>query len=487
MKTAKVENGFVQGKVKEVLGKEIVQFLCIPYCKAPLNKLRFQRSQNIDHFSENVINKLEFETCFPQTSLRIFDGTNEGEERWIPKHAHDEDSLYLNIWCPLDVFNGKVQKPVLVWIHGGGFMTGSSSMPIYDGSVLSSQENIIVVNINYRLGIFGYLYLNHELANGNQGLWDQVLALQWIHRNITVFNGDSNNITICGNSAGGCSVSFHLLIKESWGTFNKAIMHSGVCTIDWSLLPKEEVFRRSETLVNRLLERLKYPLKWNEQISSDDKKSIIEYLQSLNFKDIILDSELYAGMYQLAWSPIIDGELIKDNPRDMFLREEYKICPTIFLHSKNEGDMFILYEFPKIQPDNEGMIDVTYLDHILKYYPYYPLICEPSVKELIKKKYNVNGTKVSIKKVDEIISDQHIICDTIDLANIVSRSNKEVYYLIFNALFPNDYWPPWCGVLHGDEIFCLFGNSLVNGYKTECEKKTSIEFMKNYGNFITNG
>ena len=141
----------------------------------------------------------------------------------------DEDCLSLNVWTPKA---DSEARPVMVWIHGGAFVTGSGSSPIYDGSILSSRGDVVVVTINYRLGVLGFLNLNEVTggripSTGNEGLLDQAFALAWVRDNIAQFGGDPTNVTIFGESAGGMSVGALLALREAKGLFHKAIPQSG--------------------------------------------------------------------------------------------------------------------------------------------------------------------------------------------------------------------------------------------------------------------
>ena len=140
-----------------------------------------------------------------------------------------EDCLYLNVWTP--ALDGK-RRPVMVWIHGGGFTIGSGSQPLYDGSVLARRGDVVVVTVNYRLGPLGFIRLadvtNGKIpATGNEGILDQVAALQWVRDNIAEFGGDPGNVTIFGESAGGMSVGTILAMPSARGLFHKAIPQSG--------------------------------------------------------------------------------------------------------------------------------------------------------------------------------------------------------------------------------------------------------------------
>uniref|UniRef100_A0A3B4A8A1 Carboxylic ester hydrolase n=1 Tax=Periophthalmus magnuspinnatus TaxID=409849 RepID=A0A3B4A8A1_9GOBI len=143
-----------------------------------------------------------------------------------------EDCLYLNVFVPLDV-NLTVplwtHLPVLVWIHGGDFIAGSASKPLYDGRFLSNFTHTVVVSMDYRLGAFGFLVSGKDpltSAVGNYGILDQQAALLWVQRNIAVFGGDPGKVTIFGESAGAQSVSLHLMMQSSAPLFRQAVLQS---------------------------------------------------------------------------------------------------------------------------------------------------------------------------------------------------------------------------------------------------------------------
>ena len=142
-----------------------------------------------------------------------------------------EDCLVLNIWTP--GINDSGKRPVMVWMHGGGFFLGSGDhIPYYEGLLLAKSGNVVVVSINHRLGVFGYLYLE-EIAgeryagSGNAGMLDLIAALEWIRENIERFGGDPKNVTIFGESGGGAKVSLLLGMPKAKGLFHRAIIQSG--------------------------------------------------------------------------------------------------------------------------------------------------------------------------------------------------------------------------------------------------------------------
>lgn len=161
-----------------------------------------------------------------------------------------EDCLYLNIWTPARATAGARPRPVMVWIHGGALTSGSSSFPLYNGARLAKRGDLLVVSIDYRLGLLGFLDLTalggpKFAGSANAGILDQIAALRWIHHNIAAFGGDPANVTIFGQSAGGSSVYALLGAPAARGLFAKAIMESGA--------PVEFITRRAAEDFARLV------------------------------------------------------------------------------------------------------------------------------------------------------------------------------------------------------------------------------------------
>ncbi|MBK6411651.1 carboxylesterase family protein [Sphingopyxis sp.] len=175
------------------------------------------------------------------------DGFGPWTKEYVTPAPVSEDCLYANVWVPAE-FNGQ-PRPILVWIHGGAFMSGSNSVPIYDGSELA-KKGVIVISINYRLGVFGFAAfreLADEVGGGaNFGLQDIVASLDWVQRNAAAFGGDPAQVTIAGQSAGAMAVHTLLVSPASSGLFSRAIAQSGV--IETPLPVREEGYRRGDDL-----------------------------------------------------------------------------------------------------------------------------------------------------------------------------------------------------------------------------------------------
>ena len=201
-------------------------FRGIPYAEAPIGELRFKKAQPV------------------LPSDEIFDATYFGKSFMQPvangelasQYEIGEDCLRLNVWN--NSKDTSASKPVMVYIHGGGFVTGGTSDPLYDGwNFVHYNPDVILVTISYRGGMLGFMNMS-ELEGGedykyatNNAFYDQIEALRWIKSNIAGFGGDPENITICGESAGGCAVSSLCVMKEAKGLFQKAIAMSGAVNL----------------------------------------------------------------------------------------------------------------------------------------------------------------------------------------------------------------------------------------------------------------
>ncbi len=214
----------MHGKLKGSEKDGIYVFKAIPYAFPPVGEFRWQPPQDPWPWT-GVLDATEFGKWAPQnkSTMDAIMGAEEGEQ--------NEACLTLNVWTP-GMDNAK--RPVMVWIHGGGFTIGSGAQGIYEGKTLARHGDVVVVTINYRLGIFGFANLKEATggripATGNEGLQDQAKALEWVQDNINLFGGDANNVTIFGESAGGMSTGGLLSLPEARGLFHKAIPQSGAC------------------------------------------------------------------------------------------------------------------------------------------------------------------------------------------------------------------------------------------------------------------
>ncbi|KAB7496324.1 Venom carboxylesterase-6 [Armadillidium nasatum] len=219
----RVDQGLIKGiKDKSTEGKEFNSYLGIPYAEPPVGKLRLQFQRLLGKvFLDGTIMSV---SCLQTDFFDII--TDDTESVTINGR---EDCLQLNVFTSAP--NQQKKLPVMVYIHGGGFISGGATY--YHPYYLLNRDIVLVV-IQYRLGIFGFLSTEDSVIPGNMGLKDQQLALKWIKGNIESFGGDSNRITIFGGSAGGASVNYQILSPGSKGLFRRAILQSGTSLCPWA-------------------------------------------------------------------------------------------------------------------------------------------------------------------------------------------------------------------------------------------------------------
>ena len=223
MSQAKVAQGALQGKAEGQVGT----FLGVPFAAPPVGDLRWQPPKTAAAWTGTRSATAFSDSCQQAVSPA---GFGPWTHEYVVGGKASEDCLYLNVWTPAKTAGEKLA--VLVWIHGGAFTSGSASVPIYDGAALA-KKGVIVVGVNYRLGLYGFMAhpgLTAESpakASGNYGLLDQIAALKWVQQNIAAFGGDPARVTIAGQSAGAASVHHLIGSPLARGLFARAIAQSG--------------------------------------------------------------------------------------------------------------------------------------------------------------------------------------------------------------------------------------------------------------------
>jgi para-nitrobenzyl esterase len=257
------------------------------------------------------------------------------------RSSNNEDCLYLNVYTPQPAARG---LPVMVWIHGGGFVLGAGSD--YDGSALAAKGNLIVVTINYRLGPFGFLALK-GLANedphrssGDYGIEDQQAALRWVKANIARFGGDPRNVTIFGESAGAGSVCLHVVSPQSAGLFDKAIAESGPCTAPFNA--------ESVTAARS------YASDFAARPGLDCTGTAAQVAACMRAQPtaalVAAMTPQEAASLQIAMMPNVDGYVLPQYPADAIQSGQINRVPMIEGSNLDEGRLFIGLGFDSVQP-----------------------------------------------------------------------------------------------------------------------------------------
>ena len=196
-------------------GKPFSAWRGLRYAKPPLGERRFRRPEPLteeDGWQGEKDFHAEMPRCYQNSVVGGF-------------HMGQEDCLFLNVYTP-SLADQEKPLPVMVFLHGGGFVAGEGSSTMY-GPHFFMDQAVLLVTVQYRLGIFGFLSTGQEEAPGNNGLWDQRQALLWVKDNIAAFGGDPGRVTLFGESAGSMAVNFHLVSPQSRGLFHAAILQSG--------------------------------------------------------------------------------------------------------------------------------------------------------------------------------------------------------------------------------------------------------------------
>lgn len=322
---AKTESGLLRGVAGNT--PQFTVFKGVPYAKPPVNELRWKEPQPLEPW-EGIRDAVRFSAIPPQHSN--FMGSLYGDEFFRCAEPTSEDCLYLNIWTPTVTHNEKL--PVLFWVHGGALMGGYGFEPEFDGEAFC-REDVILVTINYRLGIFGFF--NHpELSaespkniSGNYGHLDQVAALKWVKRNISNFGGDPENITIFGQSAGAASVQ---MLWASPLTKNDI---SGIIVMSSASIDKLQHIMTPQPM--HIVEK-----KGVEMMQAAGCNNIKE-MRNLSYNDLQAVIKKAGGGFppKFAFSSVIDGYFLTQTPSESYFNGSFRDIPLMVGNTKGEGGL----------------------------------------------------------------------------------------------------------------------------------------------------
>lgn len=316
--------------------KKVHVYRGIPFAAPPVGDLRWREPQPVEHWSE-VRDCFEYGASAPQKVSPML-GMFPGMALAPPL---SEDCLFLNVWAPA---NPPERLPVMVWIHGGGYVMGSSSQRLYDGEDIA-RRGIVFVSINYRLGALGFL-AHPELSaesehgvSGNYGLLDQIAALRWVQKNIERFGGDPDRVTILGESAGGGSVFSLLASPLAKGLFQRAIAESGP-TLNFVHLKKSHYgFQPAEEAGVEFAKSCGAP-EGTGQIAAMRAKKADDLVKATPGLEDQREFNLRGSLLRMA--PVVDGYVIPDDPMTIFAEGRQNDVPVILGANRDEGTMFTL-------------------------------------------------------------------------------------------------------------------------------------------------
>ncbi|KIJ50170.1 hypothetical protein M422DRAFT_27497 [Sphaerobolus stellatus SS14] len=274
----------------------------------------------------------EYSTLFDNPKVTDINATNFGSQCWQGgSGSFSEDCLFLNVFTPL-LPNGQPKtsqlKPVLFWIHGGAFTSGTGADPTVDGGSLVSRGDVVVVTINYRLTTLGFLALNDSVITGNYGLADQIVALDWVQQNIAAFGGDPNRVTIFGQSAGAASVRALLASPKATGKFAAAIPMSNLAGSDYATTYSlyDTVSQEMQTAANNII----------AEVKCTNATDIPACLKAV-------PAQTFVSLPDVARFLVVDGEILTSNQLQVTGKGTTAHVPTMWGHMRYDGAAFIGY------------------------------------------------------------------------------------------------------------------------------------------------
>lgn len=457
-------------------GKKVDAWFGIPYAQKPLGDLRFRHPRPVENWGDEILNT----TTLPHSCVQIIDtvfGDFPGAMMWNPNTDMQEDCLYINIVTPRP---RPTNAAVMLWVFGGGFYSGTATLDVYDPKILVSEEKIIYVSMQYRVASLGFLYFDTPDVPGNAGMFDQLMALQWVKDNIGYFGGNPHNVTLFGESAGAASVSLHLLSPLSRNLFSQAIMQSGSATVPWAIISREESVLRGI----RLAEAVHCPH------SRTDMGPMIECLRQKSADELVNNEWGTLGICEFPFVPIIDGAFLDEMPSRALVHKNFKKTNILMGSNTEEGYYFILYYLTELFPkeENVGITREQYHQAVRELNPY----VNDAGKQAIVFEYtdwlNPDDPIKNRNALDKMVGDYHFTCGVNEFALRYAETGNKVYTYYYKHRSKNHPWPSWTGVMHADEINYVFGEPLNPGknYSPE-EVKFSKRLMRYWSNFARSG
>ncbi|KAM5277063.1 neuroligin-1 isoform 2-T4 [Hipposideros larvatus] len=478
----------------EILGP-VIQFLGVPYAAPPTGEHRFQPPEPPSPWSD-IRNATQFAPVCPQN---IIDGrlpevmlpvwfTNNLDVVSSYVQDQSEDCLYLNIYVPTedvkriskecarkpgkkicrkggpltkkqtddlgdndgaedeDIRDSGGPKPVMVYIHGGSYMEGTGNL--YDGSVLASYGNVIVITVNYRLGVLGFLSTGDQAAKGNYGLLDLIQALRWTSENIGFFGGDPLRITVFGSGAGGSCVNLLTLSHYSEGLFQRAIAQSGTALSSWAVSFQPAKYARM--------------LATKVGCNVSDTVELVECLQKKPYKELV-DQDIQPARYHIAFGPVIDGDVIPDDPQILMEQGEFLNYDIMLGVNQGEGLKFvenIVDSDDGISASDFDFAVSNFVDNLYGY-PEGKDVLRETIKFMYTDWADRHNPETRRKTLLALFTDHQWVAPAVATADLHSNFGSPTYFYAFYHHCQTDQVPAWADAAHGDEVPYVLGIPMI--------------------------
>ena len=449
-----IEGGLISGVYED--DGQVAVFKGIPYAKPPLSDLRWKPPQPVEQW-DGVKAVKSFGPMAPQLGMdfkTFMNGLVEGQG-WgpmrtlgtklllslMPMPRQDEDCLYLNIRTP--VLDKEAKLPVMFWIHGGAHTDGSGSDIIYNSNAMVHQ-GVVVVTINYRLGLIGY-FAHPELSgesekgvSGNYGTLDQIAALRWVKDNIMAFGGDPDNVTIFGESAGGESVAHMMSSPLARGLFHKAIMQSPatggqMIYLKQPFLAHKPLEEAGKAFATRLVGPGDNQLKEMRLIPAKALYRTLRQERDLN-----------------TYYPVIDGYVLEKSSFETFFDGEQAIVPLLLGSNSDEGSLLYPISKKPLPEFGNRVIELGKMPDLLR---------EEFGEDADALFYLYPGLEKGKEEAESSLFGDSVFGSKVRFyAGQASRSGQQVYLYFFTRTPPSP--KQTAGAFHGADIAFVHGRSL---------------------------
>ena len=472
----RTSTGWIRGERRELDGKPYDWYRGIPYAEPPVGSLRFSAPVTKSPW-DSVYNATSYGPSCPQNISAVPIFYPDYMVR-IPRPAQviSEDCLTLNIFAPA-VGETESGLAVMFWIHGGSFETGQGSG--YDASALATRGDVVVVTINYRLNVFGFLCTDDANAPGNYGLLDQQLALQWVHDNIEAFGGDPSRVTLFGQSAGGASVTIHLLSDKSRPLFRHAVAHSGY------FQPKYSIW------VGRALSNFARKIAEVAGCVSTTNSDLINCLRERSMEDVLAAGQ-YVAAYATGqiWRPVVDGNMVSLPTGRLDLQHNFMAVFT-------SGDGSVALEAINILSPGTGTINTTIgltedeWEFWLNVYTGGDNLSKLAVSFEYIDNNLLDKDFARMQAITETMMEFNFLLNLKSFLNGLPNSPSKHMGIFDHRCTANVRYPRLNQVPHGEEIPFLFGlpfnGSGMGSIFTKEEKALSERVITYWSNFAKSG
>jgi para-nitrobenzyl esterase len=447
------------GRIQGLEADNVRVFLGVPYASPPVGPNRWRAPQPLNAWGPQARLATRAGSACPQLASSILSAPSE-----------NEDCLYLNVYAPRAA-SPSSPLPVMVWLHGGAFTAGTGAS--YDPSEMASKGQVLVVTVNYRLGVLGYLAhpaLTKADAALNFGLQDQQAAMRWVQRNIAGLGGDPRRVTLFGQSAGAASVCLNLTSPSAAGLFHRAILQSGGCDSDWVAMPLAKGYATGEDLAR--------------QMGCADEADVMACLRRKPVGDLlhfVPSSAPSPSDPPSPWSGVVDGVLVPKVPLEAIKANEAHKMPVMLGINQNEGGLFVALQFDVGlgRPMTEADLQSALLGYGKG----------PVGASLLKLFYNTKAYKTPSRALGALQTDAVFACSSHKLAQTFANKGFALYtYQFEDGNAPNLLAQPVSsmGAYHTAEVQYLFDMGTLASMDTD-QRALRQRMMAYWAQFAGNG